>query len=93
MMVVTFLFLSVGAFVLENPAAAQTYDLTGKWNISANNYKGTFEITNQSGNTFSGTILLEGESITKVTDGKITGSTITFTRHCTGGILSIIPAL
>ncbi len=70
-------------------ATAQTasYDLTGKWNITANRSSGTFEITSQSGNTFSGTVSIDAGKTERLINGLITGNTVTFTRMWDSGSL------
>lgn len=69
------------------PAASGTYDLTGEWSITANNYKGRINITNQSGSNFSGTVNLNSGKTEKLTDGLIAGNTVTFIRKWDSGNL------
>lgn len=50
-------------------------NLTGKWDIRANQTKGTLHVSMQNGTRFSGTIFSE-----KMIDGAIVGDTVRFTR-------------
>lgn len=89
MAVAAVFLLSAGVFAPDKAAAAQagSYDLTGKWSITASSHRGTFEITNQSGDTFSGTVNIDAGKTERLTNGKISGNTFTFTRMWDSGTL------
>ena len=56
-------------------------DLTGKWDIIANGYKGSINITNQVGSEFTGTVNFNNEVANNLTKGSIKGDAISFTRQ------------
>ena len=60
--------------------ATQALDLTGEWNISANNSRGKFSIANQMGAQFSGIVNIESGKTEKLINGNISGSSVSFTR-------------
>lgn len=76
-----------GYKIASATVTAASYDLTGKWSINANRSSGTFEISSQTGNEFSGTVNIDSGKSERLIDGRISGNTISFTRMWDSGNL------
>lgn len=79
-LIFTVVLMSSNGFATEKALAATSYDLSGIWDIVTNNKVGTINITNQSGNEFSGTVHIDAGYTEKMINGRITGDTVSFTR-------------
>lgn len=63
------------------PQGQVNTNLMGKWNINGNGYIGTINITNQTGDKFTGTVDYKGERQNNLTNGSINGDTVIFDRQ------------
>ena len=61
-------------------AAGSSADLLGEWEINGNGYLGTMVIAVQGGPGFSGKLYME-----RLIDGRVSGSSVSFTRMWEGG--------
>jgi len=62
-------------------------DLTGEWSIIGNGHAGKFNIANQDGGEFTGTVNFDGTNIEKLINGSLSGNIFSFTRMWDSGTL------
>jgi hypothetical protein len=76
------------AILLLAAFAAVAADLSGKWTAQVPGRNGTRETTFElkaSGGALTGTMAVEGQSPSTITDGKVSGDTVTFTATAERG--------
>lgn len=62
-------------------------NLTGQWRIIGNGYGGSFNVSNQDGNNFTGTVDYTGHGTQNLINGNLSGDIFTFTRMWDSGTL------
>lgn len=67
--------------------ASDTINMLGEWSLSTGRgFKGKVTVSDQNGMNFTGKINIDGTATESLTDGKISGNTITFTRLWANGM-------